>query len=112
MYTRYALGIAIGTAIIIAMIVLGKDGIPFIALLALRPLIMRLKKVTSDEREISLFHRANSISLGILLGSIIIFYLAMSKNANEYFTPFWLAIFVALFTIIQSLVGFLFLKFK
>lgn len=112
MYTRYILGIAIGITIIIAMILFGKDGISFIALLALRPLIMRLKKVTLDERELALFHKANSISLGILLGSIIIFYLTMSKNANEYLTPFWFGIFVTAFVIIQSIVGFLFLKFK
>lgn len=109
---RYLFGIFVGAIIITAILLFGEKGVVALALLTLRPMVMRWKKMKADEREISLFHKTNTVTFGILLATIIIFYMIIGKNISDYLTVQWLGIFVSTILLIQSFVGFLFLKFK
>ncbi len=112
MYFRYLYGILVGTITILAIILFGAKGITAFALLAFRPLIMRWKKMHTDERELSLFYKTNSTTLGVIIFLIILMYFTMGQNVKELFTPYWLTIFAASAVAIQGIVGLILLKLK
>lgn len=112
MYFRYLFGIFVGAVTVLAVILFGAKGIPAFALLALRPLIVRWKKIHADERELSLFYKTNSITLGVLIFMIILIYFTMGQNAKDIFKPYWLTIFAASTVAIQGIVGLILLKLR
>ena len=112
MYFRYLFGIFVGATTILAIILFGAKGITALALLALRPLIMRWKKMHTDERELSLFYKTNSITLGVIIFLIILMYFTVGQNAKDLFTPYWLTIFAAFTVAVQGIVGLILLRLK
>ncbi|MEW6196736.1 MAG: hypothetical protein AB1521_16435 [Bacteroidota bacterium] len=109
---RYLSGIVVGVITIAAILLFGEKGVIALALLALRPLIMRWKKMKADERELSLFHKTNSVTLGIVLLLIVISILIYGPEVKEYFTTYWLTLLAGTVVGIQGIVGFVLLKFK
>ncbi len=112
MYFRYLFGIIVGAITISAIILFGEKGVIALALLALRPMIMRWKKMKADERELSLFHKTNSITLGLVLLLIVVTFLIYGDKIREYFTSYWVTLFAGAIVGIQGIVGFVLLKIK
>lgn len=112
MYFRYLFGILVGVVTIIAIILFGVKGITAFALFAFRPIIMRWKKMHADERELSFFYKANTITLGVIIFLIILINFMMGQNAKDLFTSYWLTIFAAAVVAIQGIVGLTLLKLQ
>lgn len=73
---RFWYELAVGVITILAILILGEPGIKVIVLLALLPIIMRLKKLNADERETFLFYKGTQIiftSLIILIVASFVF---------------------------------------
>jgi hypothetical protein len=112
MYFRYFYGAFVGTISILAILLWGEKGIVVLALLALRPLVMRWKKMEPDERELSLFHKTNTITMGIIIFLLILLYFVVEQNLKDIKIPYWLTFFAASAVAIQGIVGFILLKIK
>lgn len=73
---RFWYEIAVGVITLLAILILGEPGIKAIVLLALLPIIMRVKKLKADERETFLFYKGTQIvftSLIILIVASFVF---------------------------------------
>lgn len=112
MYFRYLFGVIVGVITITSILLFGEKGVIALALLAFRPAIMRLKKMNADERELSLFHRTNTVTLGIILFVITAAFLIMGEKAKELFSYYWLTLFAGIVIAVQGLVGFVLQKLK
>lgn len=112
MQFRYLYGVFVGAITIISILLFGEKGVIALVLLAFRPAIMRLKKMNADEREQSLFHKTNSITLGVILILILAVFLIMGDKTKELFSYYWLTLFAGIVIFVQGLVGYLMLRLK
>jgi len=72
MLLRYYFETFVGLLCFALILVLGSKGMASLALFALLPIIMRLRKTKVDERELHLFYKAGNITMG---GNILFLFL-------------------------------------
>ncbi len=83
MLFRFYFQVAVSLICIAGIILLGEKGTVLIALFALLPVLMRVKKVKRlDERELQLFYKIGNLSLGLSILLIVIIYYLSDVNLN------------------------------
>lgn len=65
---------AVGAVTLIAIVLFGERGFAAIALLALLPVIWRIRKTKPDERELQLFYQTNNWALGFTILAMLAIY--------------------------------------
>jgi cytochrome c biogenesis protein CcdA len=102
MIFRFSFELATGIITILALIIFGKQGQAAFALLALLPVILRIKKYKPDERELALFYKAGNFSLLLIMAS---FFGLGFAGISDFFYNNWMFIAASALLIAHGIAG-------
>jgi len=114
MIFRFYFQVVISLICILGILIWGNKGYAFLALFALLPIIMRMKKTTKpDERELQLFYKTGNITFG---GAILVIVLIENIsdvviNGNKI-GNFWGVLTIMSIVIIQGITGLIIYKIQ
>ncbi len=114
MIFRFYFQVIVGAICLIGILLFGEKGISLLAIFALLPLIMRLRKTPKlDERELQLFYKIGNITLGItILLLVAIDLLSDTVIYGMKVGDFWMELSVSAILFFQGLVGLIIFKLQ
>jgi hypothetical protein len=111
MITRFIIEILIGFFAFIFILLLGTKGYVFLALLAITPVYMRLRKINTDEREYLLFYKAGNLSFGLTIVSLVLIdYFSQVYVNGNLIGNHWMPLSIASILFMHGLAGIFYFK--
>lgn len=104
----------IGVICLVCILVFGAKGTASLALIALCPIIMRIKKIKyPDEREIHLFYKSGNLTMGLTIIAIIIIYYFQDTIVNGHLiAENWMFLAITSIFFAHGLAGLIIFKTK
>lgn len=111
MIFRYLYEALVGALCLVLVLFLGARGLAALALLAPRPILMRLIKPGLDERELSLFYKTGNFTLGAMVLVIVVInqLSGITVNGHQIGTN-WGGLIIAAFVFIHGIAGLIIYK--
>lgn len=110
---RFAFEATIGAICFTAILIFGSQGNAALALFALLPVIMRLKKVSPDEREKQLFYKIGNLTFGLsIIALLIVYYLSDTMINGHSPGNNWLTLSVAGIILMHGISGLIIFKIQ
>jgi len=109
---RYFIEFFIGFLTILAILIWGSKGMVVFALIALIPIIMWIKGIKPDERELALLHNTNSASIVLSVIIFFLLYFYSGNTSNTFVISNWWKLAICSFVTLHGGIGLFHLKYK